>query len=337
MQQWNDFVAEDADATLMQTTHWAQLRADFGWTWEVVMVDPDTPERGGALVYYKSLPLKLGTIAYIPRGPLVNWDDETAVQATLNVIQQAARRRWAWALWLEPPLRHMPTNEDKLRTFGFEPSERGMYSPRCTIWVDLTPTPDQILAQMKQKTRYNIRLAARKGVQIRIGQPAEVDTFYNLLQTTGERNDFRIFPQAYYRRAFSLFHPLGQVALLLAEVDGEVIAGLMVFAWGHKAWYLYGASTNQHREKMAPYALQWAAMQWAKAKGCTTYDLWGIPDASPAELEANFQHRHDGLWPVYRFKRGFGGDVVRFVGVWEKAFNPLYRYGMALWERRPGR
>jgi peptidoglycan pentaglycine glycine transferase (the first glycine) len=101
---------------------------------------------------------------------------------------------------------------------------------------------------------------------------------------------------------------------------------LMVFAQGKRAWYLYGASRSAHREKMPTYMLQWEAIRWAKSKGCQVYDLWGIPDADEETLEAQFSKRSDGLWGVYRFKRGFGGRVTRTMGAWDRVYNPvLYR------------
>ena len=86
----------------------------------------------------------------------------------------------------------------------------------------------------------------------------------------------------------------------------------------------YGASSDAHRNLMAPYAIQWAAMRWAKARGCSTYDLWGVPDQDEEILENEFVERTDGLWGVYRFKRGFGGQVIRCVGLWEQSLHPLY-------------
>jgi lipid II:glycine glycyltransferase (peptidoglycan interpeptide bridge formation enzyme) len=180
---------------------------------------------------------------------------------------------------------------------------------------------------MKQKTRYNIRLAAKKGVRV---QPSpDLDIFYSLMEVTGERDAFGVHSRDYYRRAYELFHPLGECELLLAEFEGQPLAALMVFAYGSRAWYFYGASSSQHRELMPTYLLQWEAMRWARARGCDEYDLWGVPDEDEATLEANFESRSDGLWGVYRFKRGFGGQLCRGQGPWDRVYLPslygLYR------------
>ncbi len=328
---WNTWVAEQGGSVL-QTTLWGQLKAEFGWSWELVSAGS---ERGGALVLYRPLPLRLGTIAYVPRGPVVDWQDPDKVDAVFTTLYQAARRRGAWALWVEPDLFDTPEVRARLHLRGLRPAPHTIQPPR-TILVDISADEETILARMHQKTRYNIRLAARKGVMVRQADLAECDTFYALMQETGARDAFGIHSAAYYRRALELFAPTGQAALLLAEVEGEAVAGLMVFAWGRTAWYFYGASSSRHREKMAPYALQWAALQWARQRGCTLYDLWGIPDAEAETLEAEFAQRQDGLWGVYRFKRGFGGQVVRYAGLWERPLLPFYPLVARLWRMRRG-
>ena len=323
---WDAFVAAHPDGTILQTGRWAQLKATFGWDWEIVT--PNIPLNGGAMVLYRALPLKLGTIAYVPRGPLLDWNDTGAVAATFEALRVAARRRCAWALWLEPEMLDTPEARAHLRACGLRPVVRTIQPPR-TVIVDIAPAEDAILSQMRSKTRYNIRLAERKGVTVREGNLDDAAAFYALMTETGSRDAFGIHSEAYYRRVFELFlppgHPsAGQAALLLAEVEGELVAALVVFALGIKAWYLYGASSNRHRERMPPYALQWAAIRWAKARGCTRYDLWGIPDYDEETLEAQFTERSDDLWGVYRFKRGFGGRVTRCVGLWEQPLHLLY-------------
>ncbi len=332
---WDTFIAQHPAGTILQTSRWGQFKAEFGWQWETVGLHDDvTGElQSGALVLYKPFALGLGTIAYVPRGPVVKWHDSQHVAHLLEKITQAARQRRAWALWIDPKLLKSPEAHAQLRSLGLRPAHR-VIQPPSTILVDITLSEDEILARMKQKTRYNIRLAGRKGVTIQEGGADEAPIFYKLMQETSERDGFSIHSQAYYRRALELFKgdsPAGHAKLLFANVEEHPVAALMVFASGKKSWYFYGASSNQHREKMPTYALQWAAIQWAKRQGCTTYDLWGIPDADEATLEAEFLERRDGLWGVYRFKRGFGGDVVRYVGVWEKPLHPLYSLAASLY------
>ncbi|MEA3308459.1 MAG: peptidoglycan bridge formation glycyltransferase FemA/FemB family protein [Chloroflexota bacterium] len=329
---WDTFAAEFPSSSLLQSTNWGRLKADFGWNWEIVALGRKRAPTAGALVLYKQLPLKVGTIAYVPRGPLVAWDDEKQLSTLLQNISISARSHRAWALWMEPGRLDGAVIRQQLPAFGFQASTTHVQPPR-TIQVDLVASEEEILTRMKSKTRYNIRYAARQGVTVRRGSVADAALYYGLMAKTGQRNEFGIHSEAYYRRALELFLPTGNAALFIAEVEAEPVAAIIVFTWGEKAWYMYGASADQHRNKMPTYALQWAAIKWAKGRGCTTYDLWGVPDYSEETLEAEFTERSDGLWGVYRFKRGFGGQVVRFTGLWEKSLHFLYPLARGVQQR----
>jgi lipid II:glycine glycyltransferase (peptidoglycan interpeptide bridge formation enzyme) len=215
-----------------------------------------------------------------------------------------------------------------------EDFQRSLYAiqPARTIIVDLNGDEDSILARMKQKTRYNIRLASKKGVSVRPSD--DVELFYNLMLHTGERDEFGIHSLNYYRRAYDLFHPRDMCELLLAEYEGEPLAALMVFAWGSRAWYFYGASASLHRELMPTYLLQWEAMKWARAVGCSQYDLWGIPDYDEEILEAEFGDRSDGLWGIYRFKRGFGGRIYQAAHPLDRIYQSLLYRLYLRWMKR---
>jgi lipid II:glycine glycyltransferase (peptidoglycan interpeptide bridge formation enzyme) len=157
------------------------------------------------------------------------------------------------------------------------------------------------------------------------------------MRVTGQRDQFGIHSLDYFETAFALFAP-DRAALLLAEVEREPVAGLMLFIHKTTAYYLFGASSNAHRQKMPTYLLQWQAMRWAKARGCQHYDLWGIPDTDGDTLEAEFVARQGaGLWGVYRFKRGFGGEIARSTGAFDYVYNrPLYWLYRAWASRRQG-
>ncbi len=182
---------------------------------------------------------------------------------------------------------------------------------------------------MKQKTRYNIRLAQKKGIVV--STSADLDTFHRLMRDTGQRDRFPVHSQAYYQAAYEIFHPIGQCELFQAEFEGLPIACLMAFARGSRAWYFYGASADVHRDLMPAYLLQWEAMRWARARGCRIYDLWGVPDHEYEVLESQFSNRSGGLWGVYRFKRGFGGRLRRAVGPWDRVYLPLFYNFYRIW------
>jgi lipid II:glycine glycyltransferase (peptidoglycan interpeptide bridge formation enzyme) len=158
-----------------------------------------------------------------------------------------------------------------------------------------------------------------------------MNSFFSIMEQTGQRDDFGVHSLDYYQQAFDLFNPPGMCELFIAKYQEEVLGGLMVFSHGGRAWYFYGASSNAHRNLMPNYLLQWEAMKWAKTKGCESYDLWGVPDEDENILEANFSQRSDGLWGVYRFKRGFGGQVKRSIPAWDHVYNPLIYRFYQLW------
>lgn len=322
---WDHFVASHPQAHVLQTSLWGELKEHFGWrARRIALVEDGHIQAGAQLLLRPFFPrLRFGPcLAYVPKGPLVDWEDTVTTEALLSTIHPLARREGAVCLTIEPELFHAPQLEARLRGCGFRPSTSSI-QPRRTIHVDLRPSEEEILAAMKSKTRYNIRLAQRRDVEAQVGDAGEVSAFYRLSQITGERDEFGIHSCAYYQRAYNLFVPAGLACLFLAEYRGQPLAGLMAFACGPRAWYFYGASSNEERQRMPNHALQWAAMRWAKAQGCETYDLWGVPDEEEAVLEREFPKRSEGLWGVYRFKRGFGGRVVRYMGAYDYVYRPL--------------
>ncbi len=318
--EWDEFLAQYPNAHLLQTSAWGELKSAFGWDATRITLD-----QVGAQILFRRLPLGL-TLAYIPKGPLGELADWNKLWP---LVDQICRQRKAVFLKVEPDLWAGDTNSlwGAAPPPGFRLSPHEIQPPR-TIVINLLPDEQLILSLMKQKTRYNIRLAEKKGVVVRTSD--DVDGFHTLMNVTGDRAEFGIHSLEYYRRTYALFHPLGACEILQAEYQGEPLAAVMVFARGKRAWYLYGASSNLHRNLMPTYLLQWEAMRWAKARGCAEYDLWGVPDADMETLEADFMQRNDGLWGVYRFKRGFGGELYRSAGPWDRVYNP-FLYALYRW------
>ncbi len=330
---WESFVASHPYGHLLQSGRWAELKCAFGWQAEKVILrsipSPAAPILGGASILYRRLPWGQ-SLAYVPRGPVVNWDAADQVRAVLTMARAAAIKRHAALLKIEPEHVDEPSIAAVLQSFGFRPSPQRI-QPLSTIHVDLTGDEDAILARMKPKWRYNIRLAERKGVTVRAGTAADLPQIQHLLAITGRRDGFGVHSPAYYARATKLFMPDGSGVWLVAEHEGRMLAAIAVFALGRMAWYMWGASADEGRNLMPNHALQWAAMRWARERGCTVYDLWGIPDevgADPAAYAEPESWGEGGLWGVYRFKQGFGGRVVRYIGAWDL---PLSRAGYGLY------
>jgi len=335
---WDDLVERRTDGHVLQTSAWAALKSRFGWNAGRVAVLDENRIVAGASVLFRQLPLGLATLAYAPKGPLVDWDNAPLVSALFDGLDKLCRARRAFALKIEPDIEA----NTRHTTHGELGHRSSFVQPRSTILIDLAQSEDEILAAMNQSTRRNIRLAARRGVVVREGTADDLPAFNSLMQITSERDGFGVHSTEYYRAAFELFVPRGWARLLVAEVheagiEPAPVAAIMAFAFGSKAWYMYGASSNEHRERKPNHALQWEAMRWARSRGCATYDFWGIPDEDETTLESKFQDEDSGLWGVYRFKRGFGGRIVRYVGAFDRVYNPLlYRAFLLALQRRGG-
>ena len=308
--EWQQFLTGHPDAHILQTAEWGELKSAFGWQAQRLVSG-----QAGVQILFRKLPLGF-SLAYIPR-PLA------AFEQLFGEIDALCRQKHAVFLKIEPDVWEDELSTLQIGRYGLVPSPHNIQPPR-TVVVSLAGTDEQVLARMKQKCRYNVRLAEKRDVTVRAWD--DLDGFYSLMQVTGGRDGFGVHSAAYYRRAYELFHPVGKAELLVAEFEGKPLAALMIFAGGQRSWYLYGASNDDERNRMPTYLLQWQAMQWARARGCSEYDLWGVPDVPEAALETGFETRHDGLWGVYRFKRGFGGQVRRVAQSLDKVYIPwLYR------------
>jgi lipid II:glycine glycyltransferase (peptidoglycan interpeptide bridge formation enzyme) len=259
-------------------------------------------------------------LLYAPKGPLLDWTNTRLVERVLADLEALARQQKAICIKIDPDVYY----PDRTPVFSPRPAgapdisrflnERGWrYSDEqiqfCnTVLLDLDRSEEDLLAEMKSKTRYNVRLAARRGVTIRQGTVADLQVFYQLYVETSQRDGFLIRPFSYYEDAWGSFMQAGLAHLLLAEVAGEAVAGLILFTFGPTAWYMYGASSIRHRKAMPNNLLQWEAIRQAKAAGCSLYDLWG----APKQLDES-----DPMWGVVRFKLGLGGQLAQGLGAWD--------------------
>jgi lipid II:glycine glycyltransferase (peptidoglycan interpeptide bridge formation enzyme) len=244
----------------------------------------------------------------------------------LDDLQSFAKKQGAIFLKLDPDVvlgRGVPVSVDEvtensgqavmsdLRRRGWvESSDQIQFCN--TVMVDLSASEEEILMRMKQKTRYNVRLAEKKGVVLRVGNLRDLPALYKMYAETSVRDGFVIRDEGYYLTVWKMFMQSSKPSAvpLIAEVDGEAVAAIFLFMFAGRGYYVYGMSRDKHREKMPTYLLQWVAMKHAKAHGCLTYDLWGAPDVFDES---------DSMWGVYRFKEGLGGDVVRTLGAYDFA------------------
>lgn len=324
---WDAFVAAHPAGHLLQSWAWGELKGAFGWESVRLAVSDGEQVRAAAQVLFRR---RFGvSLAYVPRGPVVDWADEEAVRALLTALREAGRARRAIFLKIEPNGPDDPTLHKQLRAYGFRPA--AAVQPRYSVVVDLQAGEDELLARMKLKTRYNVRLAGRRGVTVRpAGGPADVALFYDMLLETAQRHAFGIHTLEYYQAAHRLLNDAGRGVLLLAEREGQVLAGAWASCCGPEAVNLYGASRQEGQKHRPTYLLHWEVMRWARLRGCARYDLWGgIPagvteeDAAEAQDEAN---EPGGLKGVAAFKLSFCGQLGRLtptVGAYDLAYWPL--------------
>jgi lipid II:glycine glycyltransferase (peptidoglycan interpeptide bridge formation enzyme) len=310
---WDGWLGAN-DAHLLQTWEWGELKRQFGWRAERIVLREREKIHAAAQVLYRRLAPGL-TIAYLPRGPVCAQD--ASLTSFLEQVREHVRTRGVFLLKLEPDWGQRDPREDALASIGASRTDETIQPP-ATIQIDLTANLDTILARMKSKWRYNIRLAEKKQVTVREGTREDLGAFCELMQLTGERDHFAIHSADYYRAAFDSLVGRDRAHLFVAEHGHTPLAMIFVTAFAHEAIYLYGASGNAERNRMPNHALHWSAIQWAKARGCTRYDLWGVPEniGEPAD-ESNLPNS------LYQFKQGFGGEIVHYTGAWDVIFNPI--------------
>jgi len=323
--RWNDFVATRPGFGLLQSFEWGELKEKQGWRAVRLAV-----ERRGEVVAVAQMLVRpavrgLFSIAYVPRGPLVDWEDREVTTTLLDALHMRARRCRAVCLRIEPPLLSDPCTRDLLQSYGFHSIEH-TNQPRCSMIVNLPPDMDELLMALPSSTRYNIRKSRRSGVTIDVGTLDDFPTFFHLMNITGEENGFPVRSREYYEQEWQTFRSLGQARLFIAHYDDTAIAAQIPFYFGEHAATFHAGSLREHRKLKAGYLMMWTAMCWAREQGCRTFDLWGIPDEVgelTAQGEAIPKGKRGGLWGVYYYKNAFRGDVIYYVGAYDYVYYPL--------------
>jgi len=301
--RWNKFVVQSDLGSFLQSWQWGEFqKAEGRKIWRLAIIDDNQIVATILLIKHD---LSFGkSYLYSPRGPvfgLRNWNFKIG-QDLLAEIKKISQRQNAIFLRIEPKETLKPGIKiPKI----FQPA--GQAQPKNTLILNLEKSSDQLLAQMHQKTRYNIRLAEKRGVKIRISDGRSQDTkiFYRLLSETARRNKIKVFSQKHYQELLATQSQDNSIKLFIAEFDRQPTAAIIVSFFGNEACYLHGASSYQSRNLMAPHLLQWVAILEAKRRGALKYDFWGIaPKNQP-------KHKWAG---VSRFKMGFDGQPINYPG-----------------------
>jgi peptidoglycan pentaglycine glycine transferase (the first glycine) len=307
-ERWNDAVVRQPAAHVLQSYEWGEFKSRHGWKPFRLLFVSRGAEVAAVSVLMRRLPRVPWSVMYAPKGPCLNYDNPGLLPMVLDGLEELCRERRAIFLKIDPDVPADRSDVTRLlKERGWRASAEQIQF-RNTMLVDLRPSEEELLGAMKSKWRYNVRLARRRGVEVVEGGMSDLPLFYEMYTATSARGEFIIRPFSYYADAWGTFVSQERARLLLARYEGEVLGGLILFHFGNKAWYMYGASTDRHRNLMPNHLLQWEAMRWAKADGCAFFDMWGAPDV---------MDESDPMWGVYRFKEGFGGEFTSYVGAYD--------------------
>lgn len=332
---WNTGLIGLSNPHILQSYEWGEIKACYGWfPTHKIWKDDNGRIVAAALILERSMPIfgidNILRILYVPKGPLLlNWQDEALRNRILVDLANYAESRRAIFIKIDPDISigtGIPGTESysKIESGLMIENELHKHDWRFsneqiqfqnTLILDLQFSEQELLASMKQKTRYNIRLAKRRGVNIQVGDESDFDILFNMYAETAVRDGFIIRKQEYYRNLWSTFVRANNARPIIAKFDGEPIAALILFWFHKKAYYMFGMSKQVHREKMPNYLLQWEAIKLAKRMGCIYYDLWGAPKIFKED---------DPMWGVYRFKEGLGGKVISHIGAWDYTPRPYF-------------
>jgi len=323
-QEYTEFIESHKKGHFLQTIEWSNVKEDWDNIWFAIKDQGEIKCAGSILL--RKLPLVGKNFMYCPRGPVMDFEDRDLLKFLVEKLKEVAKKYNALMLKIDPDIeisRQDVINNlwdtgfiQKKQTLNFEGIQ-----PRFVSRLDITPDLEEIMAGFHSKTRYNIRLAGRKGVKVRVGERSDLKRFQEIMEETGSRDNFVVRNLAYFEKMYESLVPSGYMRLYVAEHEGEMLAGTICTRFGNKCWYLYGASSNKKRNLMPNYLLQWEMIKWAKESGCTLYDFRGISgDLDPS----------NPLYGLYRFKKGFNGSYTEFIGEFDLVFDALM---YKLWDK----
>lgn len=322
--QWDKFIQTHPLSTIHQLSHWGHFQKIIPSREEywIIALIKDEKIIGGTMVIRHKLPKGFSWL-YCARGPLINFHSQAQRKALLKKLKEIAKEEKSIFVRFDPPLTH------KFSLPRFNHIKYG-FQPQNTLTLDLTKSQEQLLKEMKQKGRYNIRLAEKKDVKIRKADPKkpekyalDLNNFYEILLETTSRDKFSPHNIDFYKTMLSSLSE--NADLYIAEQGADCLAAMIVTHFKDTATYYYGASSNRKRHLMAPYLMQWQAIKDAKRSGYKIYDFMGI-----APSNAKKSHPWQG---VTAFKRKFGGHSLSYAPPLEHSFRPLLHFCYKIYKK----
>ena len=321
-QKFEEFVKNNSKGHFMQSLDWVKIKEE--WKNEVVIsVDEKDNIVGGLNILIRKVPYINMSIMYSPRGPVCDIYNEEVLKDLVDGAKVLAKKHKAFILRIDPDIK----NEDEkfkeiAKKLGFKIKDNikkfsDGIQPRYVFRLDVKDkNEEELLKLFHEKTRYNIRLAMRKGVTIKDGTKEDLKDFHKIMQETGNRDHFGIRPLSYFEKMYDTLAP-NNMKVLMAYYDGKPIAGTIPIMYGNKVWYLYGASSNQYRNVMPNYLLQWEMIKIALENKADIYDFRGVEE---------FEDETKQEYGVYKFKKGFKGEFIEFIGEIQLVFNPFVNF-----------
>ena len=316
--KYKEFLENHERCNFQQSLEWAKVKSN--WKNEIILAEDEDGNIIGSLsVLIRKIPI-FGNLMYSSRGPVCDIHDVSVLKQLTEGAKQLAKKYNAIVLKIEPDIKSDDqVFRDLIVELGYKIKDdaknfREEIQPRYVFRLDVKDkTEDEIFAGFHQKTRYNVRLATRKGVTIKEGTREDLKDFHKIMIETGSRDGFIIRPLEYFEKMYDELAPT-HMKLLMAYYEGQPISGVIPIMYGNKTWYLYGASSNKHRNLMPNYLLQWEMIKIAINNKSDIYDLRGVSGV------VDESHPQYGL---YRFKKGFGAEFTEFIGELYIPFKPL--------------
>lgn len=318
-EELKNFLQNNPKTNFMQSPEWAKVKTE--WKNEFIIVkDENGNIKGTMSILLRKTPIFGRYIMYAPRGFVCDVHDKETLKKLTEKATEIAKKYKAFIFRLDPDVLQSDEEfKNIIKELGYKTKKNikdinQVIQPKYVFRLDVkNKTEEELLKSFESKTRYNIRLATKKGVTTRVGTRDDLKIFYDIMKTTGSRDDFFIRPLSYFQKIYDSMGP-EHVRLIIAEYENEPIAAVLPILYGNKVWYLYGGSSNKHRNLMPNYLLQWEMIKWALENKCDWYDFRGV---------SGFKSENDPQYGVYKFKKGFNPVFMEFIDEMYIVYNPF--------------
>lgn len=317
--QLKNFLNKNTKTNFLQSPEWAKVKNE--WKNEFIVIKNDTGEIKGTMsILLRKVPVFNRYIMYAPRGFVCDPHDKNTLKQLFLQAKEIGKKYKAFIFKLDPDI----SVEDKyfaqiVKELGINTKKnikniKQVIQPKYVYRLNIKDkTEEELLKSFHEKNRYNIRLSIRKGVTVREGTKNDIKTFYDIMLETGKRDGFFVRPISYFEKVYDEMG-VEHAKILFAEYEGKTIATAFPILYGNKVWYLYGGSINEHRNLMATYLMQWEMIKWAVQNKCDWYDFRGV---------SGFKNSKDPQYGVYKFKKGFNGEIIEFINEMYIVFDPI--------------